>query len=304
MRSAHTMYDCNIEKYFVAKCYFGKAAAANAVGSVRSDVEMQIVAKKLAVQFSLSEHVEYAGDFILTCWYEIETPTEVGLPASMVVFTAEPYIEGAYRKYNNNNGWINESGLDMSNTAQAFRHFTWEATFGQLMVVSIQGVGCIFTDPQIHSVQGDIFGRGNLSKNGITAFFVTHECNAIYKTLGLRSPKGTSSEKKEDVASKSAADVPTDKREDKLMTCSCPLCGRLATVMHSKFIAEYRKNREVYCESCTRKVSVREPRLCNLCGSDFNISAYWYLMKGMDPPASCKTCKEIASIQRVINKTK
>ncbi|EGZ04361.1 hypothetical protein PHYSODRAFT_536606 [Phytophthora sojae] len=91
------------------------------------------------------------------------------------MFTTEPYVEG---EYNNNNGWINDDGLNLSETAQAFSHFTWQKTYGQLMVVDLQGVECIFTGPQIHSKQRDEFGCGNLSDAGIATLLVTHECNA------------------------------------------------------------------------------------------------------------------------------
>lgn len=99
MRTGHTMYDCNMEKKLVAKVYFGKTAsiAGTSARSLQNDVEMQIVAKHLATEFSLSEDVEDAVDFIFTCWYEIKDPLRAGLTASMAMFTAEPYIDGDYK---------------------------------------------------------------------------------------------------------------------------------------------------------------------------------------------------------------
>ncbi len=41
---------------------------------------------------------------------------------------------------------------DRRNTPQAFSHFSYEASDHQLIIVDIQGVGDIYTDPQIHSV--------------------------------------------------------------------------------------------------------------------------------------------------------
>ncbi len=43
--------------------------------------------------------------------------------------------------------------------------------YGQLMIVNVQGVGSIFTDPQIHSLKIASFGQGNLSKGDMTNFF-------------------------------------------------------------------------------------------------------------------------------------
>jgi hypothetical protein len=34
-------------------------------------------------------------------------------------------------------------------------------------------------DPQIHSVDGTGFGKGNMGKRGIDKFLSTHRCNAI-----------------------------------------------------------------------------------------------------------------------------
>lgn len=171
MRAAHGMFDCKMGKRFVAKCYFGKAAKSKL--GLESDVEMQIVAKRLA-NFSLSPQVRDAVDFISTYWYELKDPVAAGLSLVLAAFTAEPFIEGEYKKYNNNNGWINEANLAMGEIARAFSHYTWQETYGHLMVVDIQVVGGIFTDPQIHSLQEDKFGRGNLSKAGMAAFFCAY----------------------------------------------------------------------------------------------------------------------------------
>lgn len=45
---------------------------------------------------------------------------------------------------------------------QAFSHFTFERSGHQLIVVDIQGVGDLYTDPQIHTEKGTDFGDGNL----------------------------------------------------------------------------------------------------------------------------------------------
>lgn len=219
------------------------------------------MAKRLATEFSLSENVEKTVDFIFTCWYEIKNPLEADLSASMSMFTAEPYIDGEYKKYNNNNGWIRDDGQNLSETAQAFSHFTWQKTFGQLMVVDLQGVGCIFTDPQIHSKNGK-FGCGNLSDDGIAAFFATHECNAVCRALALKPVKPTESETKVIAAPASTEECTSKRAKDMSMTCSCPLCGSITTVLHRDFIAAYREGREVYCESCVTKNQRTVRRKC------------------------------------------
>ena len=47
-------------------------------------------------------------------------------------------------------------------TPQAFSHFTFECSGHELIVVDIQGCGDLYTDPQIHTLQGTEYGDGNL----------------------------------------------------------------------------------------------------------------------------------------------
>lgn len=105
---------------------------------------------------------------------------------------------------------------------QAFSHFTWEESKRKLLVCDIQGVRFFsfdisnlarsfisrvltampmhssphdhlwqvddcYTDPQIHSVDGEGFGTGNMGLKGIKKFFSTHKCNAVCQLLQLDS---------------------------------------------------------------------------------------------------------------------
>ena len=84
------------------------------------------------------------------------------------VFVAQ--CAGKYEKFTSNAGHISKD----SDLAQAFSHFTWEFTAGDIMVADIQGGGNTLTDPQIHSQDIDRFGRGNLATKGMNAFFLNH----------------------------------------------------------------------------------------------------------------------------------
>ncbi|KAE9208902.1 hypothetical protein PF005_g12025 [Phytophthora fragariae] len=260
-----------------------------------TDVEMQIVAKRLAIEFSLCEAVEYGVDFVSTCWYEIKNPATAGLSPSTSMFTAEPYIDGKYKKYNNNNGWISDDGLNLSETAQAFSHFTWQKTYGELMVVDLQGVGRVFTDPQIHSTHGDKFGCGNLSDAGMTAFFATHECNSVCRALKLTPVKHTESDADADTVLDVADKNSTKRAAKKWMTFSCPLCGEITLVLRSAFIKAYRGERELYCKCCVSKGKNRLRRKCSTCKKKFDYSPYWFSMKGIEIPTSCKNCEAAAT---------
>lgn len=101
------------------------------------------------------------------------------------LYHLEHFIDGNYVKYNSNSGFVDETATNMRNTPQAFSHFTFECSQHELMVVDVQGVGDLYTDPQIHTAKGTDYGDGNLGIKGFALFFSTHQCNDVCKSLGL-----------------------------------------------------------------------------------------------------------------------
>lgn len=99
-----------------------------------------------------------------------------------LTLAVEPMMQGTFRKYNNNSGYVPEN---VRWTPQAFSHFTYEYSGHELMIVDIQGVNDVYTDPQILSPDGEGYGRGNLGRRGIRRFFKTHVCNPICAQLSL-----------------------------------------------------------------------------------------------------------------------
>jgi len=90
-------------------------------------------------------------------------------------------MRGDYVKHNDNAGAVQTNEA----TPQAFSHWTYETSGGELVCCDIQGVGEFFTDPQIHSKDGEGFGSGNMGEEGVQRFLRTHACTSECEALGL-----------------------------------------------------------------------------------------------------------------------
>eukprot|EP00397_Hematodinium_sp_SG-2012_P051272 GEMP01059995.1.p1 GENE.GEMP01059995.1~~GEMP01059995.1.p1 ORF type:complete len:412 (+),score=47.01 GEMP01059995.1:28-1263(+) len=105
------------------------------------------------------------------------------------LYCVEPFLSGTYEKFSDNMGRIYETSGTWSETQlpHAFTHYTYEQSGHLLCVTDLQGVKTWFTDPQIHTVDGCGFGRGNMAEEGIDKFRQTHVCTDICKALKLRA---------------------------------------------------------------------------------------------------------------------
>ena len=147
------------------------------VWSFSGDMGSQAVASYLAKEFSL-RYPESPIEFVQAQLLDLG---ESSFPFRFMAL--EPWIPGKYEKKTSNAGQIAKD----SDLAQAFSHFTWDRTEGDIMVADIQGVENTLTDPQIHSQDTGRFGRGNLCCKGMDAFFLNHVCNDICHTLKLQA---------------------------------------------------------------------------------------------------------------------
>lgn len=113
---------------------------------MKNDLEAMFICSHLVNDFN--DRVLTAGDesllieFVHSFIYEIiDEETEIKY------FYGENFIPGKYEKYNNNAGWKLERNSSQALIAQAFSHFSWQATQGYLMIVDLQGVNNVLTDP-------------------------------------------------------------------------------------------------------------------------------------------------------------
>lgn len=91
-------------------------------------------------------------------------------------------------KYNSNSGFIDNEFC--RKTPQAFSHFTFERSGHERIVVDIQGVGDLYTDPQIHTATGTEYGDGKRIQSfpaGQSQFPVLLDNFGIYSFDGHRT---------------------------------------------------------------------------------------------------------------------
>jgi len=139
----------------------------------------QMVAESYAQEFNREcskKELNYNVGFVPVSVLHLKTPE-----GRRLIYNVEPMLKGHYRKHNDNDGHVETELL----LPQAFSHYTYERSNNLLVVVDIQGVGSFYTDPQIHSFDGEGFGLGNMGQEGLTKFLKTHECNAVCGLLEL-----------------------------------------------------------------------------------------------------------------------
>ncbi|XP_032807275.1 transient receptor potential cation channel subfamily M member 7-like isoform X2 [Petromyzon marinus] len=105
-------------------------------------------------------------------------------------FAIEEFVNGEFRKFNNNTGEEGQAANLLEESLLAFSHWTYEYTRGELLVLDLQGVGEILTDPSVIKAgekrsHDMVFGPANLGEDAIKNFRVKHHCNSCCRKLKL-----------------------------------------------------------------------------------------------------------------------
>lgn len=169
---------------YVAKAYHTDGmvdTSQEAKDAVKNDVMLQYEAQHWAAMFNACEPPSKIT-FIRA--YAIEFPNRDGKPW----FAVERFIGGTDRygagfvKHNTNSGFVDTDLRRM--TPQVFSAFSFHSSKGNRLVADIQGVGDLYTDPQVLSSDYR-FGDGDLGPRGMALFFKTFRHSHLSDSLGI-----------------------------------------------------------------------------------------------------------------------
>jgi elongation factor 2 kinase len=148
---------------YVAKCYLNEEGEpdVNARDTVLTDVTLQYEAAHWAEKFNVDAPKKI--DFIRA--YALEFVDRPGSP----MFAVERFIAGkdsygcGFLKHNTNSGYVDQEVR--RKTPQVFSAHSFYASQGNRLVADVQGIGDLYTDPQVLSIDYR-FGDGDLGPRG------------------------------------------------------------------------------------------------------------------------------------------
>eukprot|EP00419_Tripos_fusus_P004871 CAMPEP_0172688320 /NCGR_PEP_ID=MMETSP1074-20121228/22337_1 /TAXON_ID=2916 /ORGANISM="Ceratium fusus, Strain PA161109" /LENGTH=659 /DNA_ID=CAMNT_0013507945 /DNA_START=22 /DNA_END=1998 /DNA_ORIENTATION=- len=163
----------------------------NSIDAVGSCVKSTALAQHFATLFREQVAGRARISFVPSYTYEVTCDNAPCLDSGYKIpryFCAEPFMPGAFLKYNSNAGYVGEDAMPHFELVQSFTHFTFAASGGKLMIADLQGVAkedsVLLTDPQVLSLDGS-FGPGDLRLQGIGMCLKAHRCGPTCRKLGL-----------------------------------------------------------------------------------------------------------------------
>ncbi|EAR97191.1 MHCK/EF2 kinase domain protein (macronuclear) [Tetrahymena thermophila SB210] len=297
MRYAYHAKDLYLNQKMVAKQYKKPEKQTKiSIEEMKRDIISQIVCKYIVKEFnSKLVEIEQSEALILQfidCYiYETTHPYNAS-PR----YYFEKYIDGTYEKFNNNAGYVSQTDNPYSSLAQALSHFSWQISKGYLAIVDLQGnQEGILTDPQVHCLDQEKFGDGNLGYEGILRFFSTHDCNDHCKKLQLIHPfdqnqipvnntffqQYTNSDKENEIND-----------SQPLMSQLCDIC-QTTSYFNIKRIVESKKNNErLICKDCIEQIKrTTFSKKCVQCPDQLQFSTYECIQLRRDAPPLCNKCQ-------------
>jgi len=169
---------------YIAKAYQIDAVmdtSDEAKKAVQNDIILQYEAEHWALLFNQADPPTKIH-FIRA--YALEFPNRPGQPWLAV----ERYIAGTdrygygFHKHNTNSGFVDDTLHRV--TPQVLSAFSFYASQGQRLVADIQGVGDLYTDPQVLS-HDYRFGEGDLGPRGMALFFCSFRHSTLSDALGI-----------------------------------------------------------------------------------------------------------------------
>ncbi|XP_019858532.1 PREDICTED: alpha-protein kinase vwkA-like [Amphimedon queenslandica] len=138
-------------------------------------------ARTLAQQFNRGKYSNFPVRFTDTFTHTVVD----SFPLEYVV--VEDFLQGNFLKWCNNYGFISPKAKSEHITMPALVHWSWLYTRGQEMLCDLQGTrdenGYHLTDPVILSLNQS-YGETDNGIEGMSMFFMNHECNDICKGWG------------------------------------------------------------------------------------------------------------------------
>lgn len=243
------------------------------------DMRIQALCKAFALEFNSLLKTSDPVDFIVTTGLTIKYGT-CSMDGSI---SLEPFIDGTYVKYNSNQGWVNETKAPLNLVLQAFSHFTFERSWGKILVSDLQGVGHNLTDPSIQTKEEDRFKltSTNFNIDGMKFFFATHECNGYCKELGLKSAVRMF----ETGDWEFREEWPTIKHT---VYCSNKFCGKIILLKNAQKSHKYPGCH--WCDACWPQLQATMVQtLCEQPGEEhsFDLSLFYFESQGQVPPERC-----------------
>mmetsp|Transcript_44732 Transcript_44732/g.52420 ORF Transcript_44732/g.52420 Transcript_44732/m.52420 type:complete len:856 (+) Transcript_44732:130-2697(+) len=169
---------------YVSKAYQidGEVDTSEAAkASIQNDILLQYEAQRWAERFNNDEPPTKIH-FIRA--YAVEFPNREGSP----LFAVERFIAGTdsygagFVKHNTNSGYVDTEVRRV--TPQVFSAHSFYASEGDRLVADIQGVGDLYTDPQVLSSDYR-FGDGDLGPRGMALFFCSFRHSIISDSMGI-----------------------------------------------------------------------------------------------------------------------